>query len=248
MTYQGARARPADNEDKRVFAVSRVRLDAAGRVTEVLWGEINARSNQDVGAKTPASVAEVVDAIHDGAQVLAVFPDAPSHLPERLFEVVKHDDASVTIALADLPGRKPARLRELHDMAKLDASPAPVRERAQPKAKPRRARIDTFAVSKVGLDADGRVTSVLWGRVDTQANAWATPEVVAPVAEAVEALQAGDRVFALFPSVHGHLPDRQFVVVDYEDGRQTIVLDGSASFEREIHDMDRLIIPAIIPG
>ncbi len=98
----------------------------------------------------------------------------------------------------------------------------------------------TFAVSKVRLDAAGRITAVLWGQVDTGKNGWATPEVVAPVAAAVAALHAGDQVFALFPSVHGHLPDRQFVVADYDGGRQTIVLDGPTAYEREVHDMDRL--------
>ena len=101
----------------------------------------------------------------------------------------------------------------------------------------------TFAVSKVALDAAGRVTDVLWGRVDTRKNAWATPEVVAPVAAAVAALHAGDQVFALFPSVHGHLPDRRFVVADYEGGYDTIVLAGPTAYEREIHDMDRLVPP-----
>lgn len=101
----------------------------------------------------------------------------------------------------------------------------------------------TFAVSKVRLDAAGRVTSVLWGRVDTDQNVWASPEVVAPVAEAVDALDAGDQVFALFPSIHGHLPDREFVAADYDGGRKTIVLKGPTAYEREIHDMDRLDMP-----
>lgn len=98
----------------------------------------------------------------------------------------------------------------------------------------------TLAVSKVGLDRDGRVTSVLWGLVDTETNAWASTEIVSPVAQAVDALLAGDQVFALFPSTHGHMPERQFMVVDYLNGRQTIALMGGASHEREIHDMDRL--------
>ena len=98
----------------------------------------------------------------------------------------------------------------------------------------------TFAVSKIQLDPGGRITAVLWGQVDMARNAWATPEVVAPVAAAVDALRAGDQVFALFPSVHGHLPDRQFVVADYDGGRKTIVLDGPTAYEREVHDMDRL--------
>lgn len=105
-------------------------------------------------------------------------------------------------------------------------------------------RRQTFAVSKVELDAAGRITAVLWGRVDTDKNDWATPEVVAPVAAAVDALHAGDQVFALFPSTHGHVPDRRFVVADYDGGRKTIVLDGPTAYEREVHDMDRLNGPA----
>jgi len=54
------------------------------------------------------------------------------------------------------------------------------------------------------------------------------------------ALSAGDRVFALFPSIHGHLPDRQFVLADYDGSGKTIVLDGPTAYEREVHDMDRL--------
>ena len=102
----------------------------------------------------------------------------------------------------------------------------------------------TFAVSKVGLDPGGRITSVLWGRVDTDKNAWATPEVVVPVDVAVDALRAGDQVFALFPSAEGHVPDREFVVADYDGGRKSIVLKGPTAYEREVHDMDRLDGPA----
>lgn len=98
----------------------------------------------------------------------------------------------------------------------------------------------TFAVSKVGLDPGGRITSVLWGQVDTGTNDWVTPEVVSPVAAAVDALRAGNRVFALFPATHGHLPERRFMVADYDGQFKTIVLDGPAAADREIHDMDRL--------
>jgi hypothetical protein len=97
-----------------------------------------------------------------------------------------------------------------------------------------------FAVSKVHLDKDGRVIAVHWGRVNTDTNTWATAEVVAPVKDVVDAIRAGDQVFALFPSTHGYVPDRQFIVVDYDDGRQAIALDGPATYEREVHDMERL--------
>ena len=97
-----------------------------------------------------------------------------------------------------------------------------------------------YAVSRVRLDKDGRVTDVLWGEVDTKTNQWATAESVAPVVEVVDAIHAGDQVFALFPTTHGHLPERRFIVVDYDSGWETIALDGPSTFEREIHDMDRL--------
>ena len=102
----------------------------------------------------------------------------------------------------------------------------------------------TFAVSRVRLDDGGRITAVLWGEVDTVRNSWATPEIVAAVAAAVDALRAGDLVFALFPSTHGHVPERRFVIADYDGDRETIVLDGPATHEREVHDMDRLDGPA----
>ncbi|HWH82146.1 MAG TPA: hypothetical protein VNU71_07905 [Burkholderiaceae bacterium] len=97
-----------------------------------------------------------------------------------------------------------------------------------------------FAVAKVRLDADGRITHVLWGEVDTQRNDWAGPESVAPVADAVRALNAGHQVFALYPSTYGHLPERRFIVADYDNGWHTIVLDGPPTHEREVHDMARL--------
>ncbi len=97
-----------------------------------------------------------------------------------------------------------------------------------------------YAVSKVRLDADGRITHVLWGEVDTRRNDWAAPEAVVPVADAVAALNAGHQVFALYPSTHGHLPERRFIVADYDNGWHTIVLDGAPTHEREVHDMARL--------
>ena len=100
--------------------------------------------------------------------------------------------------------------------------------------------MNVFAVSKVRLDQDGRVIAVFWGRVNTDTNQWATAEVVAPVREVVEAIRTGDQVFALFPSEHGHVPDRQFMVVEYDNGWATIALEGPPTYEREVHDMERL--------
>ena len=238
MTYQGARARPPESETGHFFAVSKVRLDSVGHVTNVLWSEVDTKSNRDLGSAELVSVADVVDAIHAGAQVAAVFAGWPPHMPEHLFEIIAHLNGGETIALA-----KPLRFHSalqfgLQDMILPQDSPGVARATTHRGSAhvPR-----TFAVSKVELDPDGRITGALWGRVDTRRNAWAAPEVIAPVAKLVAALQAGDRVFALFPSTNGHLPDRQFKVAAYDNGMQTIVLSGPAAYDREIHDMDRLI-------
>lgn len=269
MTYQGERARAVTAGDaggrQRCFEVSKIRVGADGRVCDVLWAEVNAASDQAAYAAIVSPAAEVIDAIHDGAQVAAVFPASAVKLPERRFVIFDHEDGSECIGL-DAP---PSPGRDLSDMVRLDnyqgregrlpcsggsGGPGDVHGRdrthrgqrpaAQQRNQPGRllagGGMRTFAVSKVGLDVDGRVTRVLWGRVDTVRNAWATPEVVAPVAEAVEALSAGDQVFALFPSIHGHLPERRFVIADYDGGLKTIVLDGPPTHEREVHDMDRI--------
>ncbi|UXH76085.1 hypothetical protein [Roseateles amylovorans] len=110
MTYQGERARPLSTEDGRYFVVSKVRLDADGQVSAVLWGEVDAASGHDVGARVQASAAEVVDAIHDGATVAAAFVSGDAHArhpPERTFVVIQHPDGMEGLRLADaeVPGR-----------------------------------------------------------------------------------------------------------------------------------------------
>lgn len=237
MTYQGARARPLDGEEKRYFSVSKVRLSSTGWVTHVLWSEVNPASNGDVGPPVVVPVTEVVEAIHGGAHVAATFLPPHTHLPECPFEVIERWDGSQTIDLVKRAGTAAADVATIHNLATLAEDPPPREAQAYT---PRARAKKTYAVSQVALDEDGRVTDVRWGRVDTVKNAWADSEVIAPVADVVAALQAGDRVFALFPSVHGHLPDRQFAQADYDGGRQTIVLVGPTAYEREIHDMDRI--------
>ena len=60
---------------------------------------------------------------------------------------------------------------------------------------------------------------------------------IADVSEVVAALQRGDDVFALFPTGHGMMPMRRFRVVEYDNGWQTVNLDGPPTHEHEIHDM-----------
>jgi hypothetical protein len=116
MTYQGERARPMATENGRCFEVSKVRIGPDGHVSDVLWSEVDGGTDRNVGARVVATAAEVVDAIHDGAQVAAVFPSS-GRLPERMFVVVEHDDGRECIALggAPSPGRNVADLDSLDD-------------------------------------------------------------------------------------------------------------------------------------
>jgi hypothetical protein len=116
MPYQGARARELLRDPMSVFAVSKVRLDADGHVTDVLWGVIDKKSNHWVSPAALASVAEVVEAIHNGDQVLALFPTNEGRLPEREFEVVEFDDGSETIELDAANAPAP----EIRDMVQLE--------------------------------------------------------------------------------------------------------------------------------
>ena len=244
MTYQGERARPAVDEERRYFEVSAVRLDPLGWPTEVLWAEISTKSNLDVYAPVIVPVADVVDALQDEAQVVTVSQPRVSHVPPRHLVVFERAGNADSITHAPLAGDPAPRrvLPDLKGVAILQLEVTAVTARAHHKP---RIRHLTFAVSRVALDDAGRITSVLWGPVDTRKNDWAGPEVIAPVAEAVDLLRRGGAVFALFPSEHGHLPDRRFTIADYDDGRQTLVLDGPTAYERDIHDMDRL---ALVPS
>ena len=116
MTYQGARARLTENEIQRVFEVSKLRIAADGHVSAVLWTEVGGKTDQPVAARVVAPVADVVDAIHDGAKVVAVFSSHHGQLPERAFVVIKHEDGRECIAFDDPPSPG----RNLADIAKLD--------------------------------------------------------------------------------------------------------------------------------
>ena len=116
MTYQGERARPMASENGRFFQISKVRIGTNGDVSDVLWGEVDAGSDQDVGLRVVASAAEVVDAIHDGAQVAAVFTSSKDHQPERAFLIVEHKDGRECISFADTSSTG----RNLSDIDSLD--------------------------------------------------------------------------------------------------------------------------------
>lgn len=119
--YEGARARELLQNPMSVLAVSKVRLDVDGRVTDVLWGVIDRKSNHWVSFAALAPVAEVVDAIHNGDQVIALFPTNGGRMPEREFEVVEFDDGTETIELDAFNGQAP----EVRDMVQLDDRSSP---------------------------------------------------------------------------------------------------------------------------
>lgn len=122
MTYQGARARPSVTEQRRVFAVTAAHWDAQDQLTHVRWVEVVAASNLDAGPATVVPLSELVDALHDGAQVRVVYPEALG-LPVGLtLETVEHPDGHETVALASLMGTETHASPGLHGLARLDAA------------------------------------------------------------------------------------------------------------------------------
>jgi len=114
MSYQGERARPIATEAGRVFEVSKVRMGADGHVSDVLWAEVDASSDPGAIKAVLATAAEVVDALHDGAQVTALFP-AEHRRPSRPFVVVAHADGQECVAFdgPPSPGRNVSDLDHL---------------------------------------------------------------------------------------------------------------------------------------
>ena len=117
MTAKGTHERIQATERNRVFAVSAVRLDAAQHVVEVLSAEVDEKSNLGVSTAVRATASDVINAIHAGQQILAVFPKTRGHRPDRSFVVLEHDNGSETLALAG----SNARDRQLGDLAALQA-------------------------------------------------------------------------------------------------------------------------------
>lgn len=117
MTYQGARARPMASESGRAFEVSKVAIGPDGAISRVLWSEVGAKSDADVGARFVVAASDVVDAIHAGARVAAVFESRDEPLPERNFVVIEHDDGHESLAFEDGPSTG----RELSDIVALEA-------------------------------------------------------------------------------------------------------------------------------
>ena len=117
MTAKGTHERIQAAERNRVFAVSAVRLDAVEHVVEVLWAEVDEKSNVGVGTALRATASEVITAIHAGQQVFAVFPKTRGHRPDRSFVVMENKDGSERLALEG----SSAVNRELGDLAALQS-------------------------------------------------------------------------------------------------------------------------------
>ena len=89
------------------YAVSQVRIDGHQRVSEVVWGQVDTSSNRWATDETRAPVAEVVDAIHNGDPVFALFLGEDGHTPQRRFVAVEHDDGEESIVLEGAAGAIP---------------------------------------------------------------------------------------------------------------------------------------------
>jgi hypothetical protein len=105
-----------ESENGRFFEVSKVRIGPDGHVSDVLWGEVKADADKAVGTSVLATALEVVDAIHAGAHVAAVFP-SKDRRAERALVVVEHLDGRQCIAFdgQPSPGRNLSDLDRLAD-------------------------------------------------------------------------------------------------------------------------------------
>jgi len=95
------------------YAVSQVRLDDHRRVSEVVWGQVDTSSNRWTTDERRAPVADVVDSIHNGDLVFALFRGVDGHAPQRRFAAIEHDDGEESIVLEGGIG-------SIHDLDSMD--------------------------------------------------------------------------------------------------------------------------------
>ena len=95
------------------YAVSQIRLDDHRRVGEVVWGQVDPASNRWATDETRAPVADVVDAIHNGDPVFALFRGEDGHAPQRRFVAVEHADGEESVMLEGGIG-------SIHDLDAMD--------------------------------------------------------------------------------------------------------------------------------
>lgn len=92
-------ALPLSADAVTFHAVSQVRLDGHQRVSEVVWGQVDTAGNRWATDERRAPVADVVDAIHNGDPVFALFRGEDGHAPQRRFVAVEHEDGQESIVL-----------------------------------------------------------------------------------------------------------------------------------------------------
>ena len=114
-----------ETESRRVFLISKIHLNQDGKPTHVLWGEVNPKSNLGVSDQRVVPVAEVIDAIHDGASVKATFLPPRERTPNYEFIVMESAQGEESLALAT-----PHSLTEtpvsLQEIARLDEAHLPL--------------------------------------------------------------------------------------------------------------------------
>jgi hypothetical protein len=83
------------------------------------------------------------------------------------------------------------------------------------------------------------LTDVVWGVIDKKSNHWVSPTALAPWPRSSTPFTMATRL-ALFPTNGGRLPEREFEVVEFDGGTETIELDASNAAAPEIRDMVQL--------
>lgn len=96
----------------KTHAVAKVRLDGDGRITGVEWGPVNTETNEWHTEPQIADVSEVVNAVHRGEDVYALFPTAHGMMPMRRFRIVTYDNGWQTVTFDGAVTHE----HEIHDM------------------------------------------------------------------------------------------------------------------------------------
>ena len=106
----------------------------------------------------------------------------------------------------------------------------------------------SFGISKVALDMEGLVTSVLWETMGHVANQNTAHEAVVSVKAVVAAIRDGHPVVAIFPGAVAGLPERRFVVEERGWKGASVVLDGPPTPGRNLYDLHMLFLEGVGAG
>jgi hypothetical protein len=111
MPFQGACALLSKPEQVSVFLVAKLRSDPRGRIESVLLTEMDRRTRMLLSAEE-VPVSEVIDLIHSGHSVCAMFASRQEREVDRRFAVALAGDGQETIVL-DGPATPGRELRDI---------------------------------------------------------------------------------------------------------------------------------------